>query len=415
MIDEHAREPVPESSTVSGFQVGLVCVGIAVTLPGLYTGGELAQGLGLERGILAVLIGAALLSVMSVPAAIVGARTRLSSYMIIEHVFGSVSAKFINFAFGIVLLGWYAVTAELFGRTLHIAMADFGFTRFPEWLWIVLTSSAVIATTLFGFKTIDRLALIAVPFLLLFLIWIVNASLGVKALTELLAMEPTGMTMVEGISVVIGAMIVNVVLMPDLTRYARTQRDCVTAAWLGNGGGVTVSTALAMVPALALGTLDAMDYMIALGATGIALIVLVFATWTTNGVNLYSTGLVTGSALPHAGYAGLVIGCGAVGTVMAVTGVADQLINFLILLGLIVPPVAGVYLSRFFLLGDQDFSQQHFDKRGACNWPETLACLLGGSLATWSWVTDFSPTGIVPVESLLLTGTLYLLIRKVFR
>ena len=99
---------------------------------------------------------------------------------------------------------------------------------------------------------------------------------------------------------------------------------------------------------------------------------------------------------------------------MAVTGVADHLINFLILLGLIVPPVAGVYLCRFFLLGDQDFSQEHFDRRSECNWPETLACLLGGSLATWSWMADVSPTGIVPVESLLLTGMIYLLIRRVF-
>ena len=63
---------------------------------------------------LAVLIGAALLSVMSVPAAIVGARTRLSSYMIIELTYGWLGAKFINFWLGLFLLGWYAVTAELF-------------------------------------------------------------------------------------------------------------------------------------------------------------------------------------------------------------------------------------------------------------------------------------------------------------
>ena len=76
------------------------------------------------RPIVAALLGALILSLMSVPAAIVGQRTRLSSYMIIEHTFGYAGAKFVNFWFGVFLLGWYAVTAELFGRTLYLAAGE---------------------------------------------------------------------------------------------------------------------------------------------------------------------------------------------------------------------------------------------------------------------------------------------------
>jgi len=94
--DAHTTVPVPESETVSGVQVGMVCIGIAITLPALYTGGAIAAGLGLGPGLLAVLLAAALLSVMSVPSALMGVRTRLTSYMIIEHVFGWLGAKIVN-------------------------------------------------------------------------------------------------------------------------------------------------------------------------------------------------------------------------------------------------------------------------------------------------------------------------------
>jgi len=113
-----SRTPVPKSESVSGFQIGVVIIGISITLPLMYSAGEIAQGVGLSRAVIAVVAGALILSLMSVPAAVVGARTRLSSYMIIEHTFGYAGAKFVNFWFGLFLLGWYAVTAELFGRTL---------------------------------------------------------------------------------------------------------------------------------------------------------------------------------------------------------------------------------------------------------------------------------------------------------
>ncbi|HSG89230.1 MAG TPA: cytosine permease [Pseudomonadales bacterium] len=415
LADAHTRSPVPEADTVSGFQVGMVCVGIAITLPALYTGGTLARGLGLADAVSSVLVGALLLSIMSVPSAIVGVRTRLSSYMVIEHVFGWGGAKLLNGCFAIVLLGWYAVTAELFGRTLAIAAADFGLVELPEWLWILVSSAIVTATTLFGFKALDRLALLAVPPLTLVLCWMVFEALGERSFAELLAIPGEGMPFTEGVSVVIGAMIVNVVLMPDLTRYARTDRDAFVAAFLGNGGGIVVSTLLAMIPALAFGVLDPMAQFTLLGIGLLALVVLVFATWTTNGVNLYSTGLVAGSALPKAGYVPITLVGGVLGTALALYGVADRLTDFLVLLGLVVPPVAGVYLTRFFLLGETDFSEAHFAARPMVDVAALTACLLAGAIGLWAWMQDLSLTGVAPIESLLLAGLLYLAAERLQR
>jgi cytosine permease len=122
--DANARTPVDPAQAVSGLQIGIVLIGISITLPLMYSAGELARGIGFKSAVVATLSGALILSLMSIPAAIVGAQTRLSSYMIIEHTFGYAGAKFINFGFGVFLLGWYAVTAELFGRTLFIGVNE---------------------------------------------------------------------------------------------------------------------------------------------------------------------------------------------------------------------------------------------------------------------------------------------------
>ena len=223
--EAHTRERVPDGEAVPGFQVGLVCVGIAITLPSLYTGGEIARGLGLGEGSVAVLVAALLLSVMSVPSGIVGVRTRLTSYLIVEHVYGRLGARLVNLAFGIVLLGWYAVTAELFGRTLALSSVDLGGPDLPEWVWTLASSALVIVTAIYGFKALDRLALVAVPLLTLFLCAFVFMALGDQGLGDLFVLEGEGMAFTDGVSILIGAMITNVVLMPDLTRYARSDRD----------------------------------------------------------------------------------------------------------------------------------------------------------------------------------------------
>ena len=155
--DASSRTPVAESEAVSGFQIGVVIIGISITLPLMYSAGELANGIGLSNALIAVVIGALILSLMSVPASIVGVKTRLSSYMIVEHTFGYAGAKFVNFWFGILLLGWYAVTAELFGRTLFLAAGDLTSLTLAEPVYTVLSSALVTVTTIYGFKAIDRL------------------------------------------------------------------------------------------------------------------------------------------------------------------------------------------------------------------------------------------------------------------
>ncbi|WP_439106185.1 purine-cytosine permease family protein [Congregibacter sp.] len=406
--DADSRTPVDPAEAVSGMQIGIVLIGISITLPLMYSAGELAQGMGLRSAMTATFLGAIALSLMSIPAAIVGARTRLSSYMIIEHTFGYAGAKFVNFGFGVFLLGWYAVTAELFGRTLFLAAAQLTTLALPEWSFTVLSSLIVTVTTIYGFKAIDRLALIAVPFLLLSLAAVVVLSLRQVAFSELLSIPGSGtIDMATGISAVIGAAIVGVVLTPDLTRYARTTRDCVVASFVGQGGGMCIAYIVGMIPVLVWGELEPMTYMMLMGFGGLALAVLVFATWTTNVINLYSTALASRASVPLGDYRSVVIIMGVVGTAAAIVGISDQLIDFLILMGLLVPPIAGVYFADFYVFGRRDFSEAHLQERPALKISAVAVALGSGLVSAWLYYAGASVTSIGALDALLLSMIAY--------
>lgn len=60
---------------------------------------------------------------------------------------------------------------------------------------------------------------------------------------------------------VVGGMIVNGVLMPDLTRYSRSVLDCAIISVAGNGIANGAMLILAMLPALAFREIDPMKYM----------------------------------------------------------------------------------------------------------------------------------------------------------
>ena len=162
----HTQHPVPMEESVPAHRVAIVCVGIAFTLTGLYMGSEIALELGWRRGVMAAVVGSIILAVMSIPAAIVGARTRLSTYMIVRHVFGEAGSRVVNAVLALVLIGWYAVTAELFGRTCYLTLHQyFPHSPIPMGVFTVGCSLLVVATTVFGFRALERLSLVVAPML----------------------------------------------------------------------------------------------------------------------------------------------------------------------------------------------------------------------------------------------------------
>lgn len=414
-FDESARVPVREDETVSGWSVGMVIFGICLTLPTLYTGAITAEQLGFIGTAKAVGLASLVLSIMSIPAAIVGAETRLSSYLIIEFVFGRRGSDFVNALLGLTLLGWFAVTAGFFGETLAIAFEEMFAVSPPTWLLTLISSVLILITTIFGFKAIDRLALFAVPLLILFLLYVSNLSLADSSWETVLSTDGSNPTYFStAVSTVIGSLIVGVVLMPDLSRYARSVKDCVSASVLGNGVGNCFSMLMGVAPAIVTGLLDPMAYMIALGLVGSAFVILVFATWTTNSVNLYSTTLAVAIIKPKIPEWKLTVACGVIGTALAMIGITDYFIGFLEWLGVIVPPVASIYLTDYFVLKQKNYSLTLQDSLPDYDRAAIVAWVIGTAISAFTFVSEFSLSTIPTLDALVITAPIYLICRRLW-
>lgn len=413
LTDDHSREPVPVEEAVSGWRVAMVIIGFAITLPLMITGSQVGLAMGLRNALTAFAVGGLVLTVIGSATAVVATSARLSTYKILEFAFGRWGAKIVSGVLALTLFGWYGVTAELFGRALSGAAADiYGFDS-PVILGTVVGSILMVAVTVFGFKALDRLSLLAVPLLVLFLAAVVVRSLGSDAA---LTAGSGDMDLGVAISVVVGTYIVGAVLVPDLCRYARSRTDGVFAIVLSLGVGLPCILAAAAVPSLATQEADLVRIMLSLGLGIPALCVIVFATWTSNANNLYSMSLGLAAVFEHVGKWKLTVAAGVAGTLVAIAGVTDVFIPFLLTLGIAIPPVAGIYLADYFIVKG---SRAYFDPADplerAVNpaaFAAWLAATMVGAITARGWL---SVTLIPACDSFLASVVLYYVAHRFLR
>lgn len=362
LTEDYSRTPVPDDKKVGGVRIAAIITGIVITVPVLIVGAEIAIGRGLAGAIQAFFGGGLILAFLGCLTAYVGARANLSTYVILQFPFGQRGGKLVNMVVAISVLGWFAVTAAVFGDAVQNMVhtttgVDIGTTACT-----VAGSLLMIATTIFGFKALDRLAIVAVPLLILLMGSMVVYALGLRSPAELLASPPGGMTAGTALSVVIGGYIVGIVLMPDLTRYARSGGHGVLAAILSMIIALPLVLLAAAIACVATGEKNLVSLMIGLGVGVPALVLLTFATWTSNAVNLYSSSLVLAAIVPTVAKWKFVIVAGAIGTLAAAFSFASHFVPFLVAIGVALPPVAGIYVADFFLVRRQAYDLNALDK-----------------------------------------------------
>lgn len=405
---DYSREPVPDQAAVGGVRIALIVIGFAIALPVLLAGSEIALALGFARSIRAFLVGGAVLAFIGCITAYIGARTRLSTYMIIQFSFGVRGARIVNLLIAFTLFGWYAVSAFLFGQAAHNAFIEIYGMNLGETPFTVIGSLLMVLTTLWGFKGLDKLSLFAVPLMATFLAAVVWFSLRVAGWKAIVSSTGDGMSEAVAASLVIGSYVVGAILLPDLTRYARQARDGVLAALIALGVAFPCIFVVAAIPSLAIGEKDLVVIMMGLGMGVPALAMIIFATWTSNANNLYSTSLTLAAVFTSWEKWKLTVVAGLLGTVLATLGVMNHFSDFLLLLGVCIPPIAGVYIADFFFVRRGEYSLQMLAGQRAVNEKAFVAWLLG-SLVGYASAQDLIPGSPAPAcEAMATAFVLYL-------
>jgi cytosine permease len=339
---------VADNETVHGLQIALVIAGIGATLPMFSLGTQIASAQGLRTTFIIVLSSCLLVSVLAAFTSIVGARRRLSTYQILIDSFGTRGAQLINILLAVMLLGWFAMTADMLGGTVQNAVGALYGHFWPKWLFTGGVLAMMTATGIFGFHIMERFVRITVPLLLVLMIYVVCLSIERNGLA--VAWDLRGdhaLSAIDAVSSVIGAIVLTAVLAPDLTRYARNDRQALLSV-LGVAIGFPAALILAAVPAAIYGRHDLMDVMVLLQIPVVALLVLIISTWTSNTSNLYSATLTLATLFRK--HSTRVLGLwGALFALAAATGgIAGYFIPLLIGLGVVSAPLAGVYVVDFW-------------------------------------------------------------------
>ena len=134
------------------------------------------------------------------------------------------------------------------------------------------------------------------------------------------------------------------------------------------------------------------------------LVMMVLASWTTNVSNLYSSSLGLGQAFPRAEKRHIVLAAGIVGLMVSLAGIRDYFVDFLIFLGVLIPPIAGVYIYHA-LAGIPAC-------RGKLSFSALGAWMGGAGLAMMTSAGWFTLTGVPALDSLFAAVFLYLLATK---
>ncbi|MEM7741841.1 MAG: cytosine permease [Pseudomonadota bacterium] len=340
-----ANVALPEKETVPGWRVALIVASFTLSLPSFLNGAQIALAVGFYQAVLVSILAGLVLCGGAIFTAIISVRTRLTTYLLVQRSFGVRGAALVNVVIAIVHYCWFGVNVSFFGNAM-VAAAEQGYGVPGNFSVFVIVGSVLITlSTLYGFRTLDRLALIAVPLLSAILLTTCSMLTSSGPITlGPAAQPPVSMTFGIALSSLIGGNILTIAAMPDLSRFIRTERGVIGSMALSFPVAAPLLMIVSALIALASGETDIMKLVAGFGFGAPALAMLLLSVWTINALNLYSASLSMSATFPKVPDWMFTVVGGGIGCVFALMGIIDSFIPFLVALGLIVPPIAAIYV-----------------------------------------------------------------------
>ncbi|WP_170105709.1 purine-cytosine permease family protein [Desmospora activa] len=354
--EDYAREPVPLSKRVHWMYLFMIWMAMGVDLAAFYLGAAFSQGNDLLPVILAIVGGSMILMPIAFCSGWIGASTGLSFAMIARKFLGRFGAIIVLLVILANNIGWFGVQIGFFGEAASATLAEWvGIEIAPLW-WMILGGILMTLTAAWGFKAISNLSALTVPLMVGLLISLIFASI----FTDLTITPPIGgdegMPIGLIVSLVAGAwMVGSIAATPDVARFAKNKIQAGLSCAFGIGIGNSLTAIIAVILYFITGADNVVDVMFRIGGGGIALLIMMMATWTSNDNALYSSGLALTGMMRNIPKSALTIWAGLIGTVVGVLGIYDNLTTFLFILTPLIAPVGGILYVDYFLLNNHKY------------------------------------------------------------
>jgi len=410
--NEFSAAKISDDQLVAWPRVAAIAAMVSFSLPTFVTGLELAHGMPASDTIWAIIWGSVIITVIGSVMGAVGAKSRLSSYLLVRIAFGDKGAGIVNIAFAISLLGWFGVNINLFtGAVEKLTFATMGVSISTFWLSII-ASCCMTVTTIVGFRAINLLSTLLIPILAIVTFLFAKTALEQMSFGDIMAIEKVAtITIGEGISAIVGAIIIGAIILPDITRFMRNWKGAIYTAFLSYMVVAVIVMAAASLAGSVSGQANVLDIMLELNLGLGAFAIVIAGSWVLNSLNLYSTVLSTKATFPKLPTTRLTLVLGAVGVVAALMNILGIFITFLFYLSVIFVPVAGVIIADYLFIRPGHYTVESLEDNRGLNIKGFIAWSVGAAiaiLASESVIPSLSK--IAAIDAIVLTGIVYLVL-----
>ena len=433
---EFSAVPIRDDQLVAWPRVAAVSAMVGFSLPSFLTGLELFKGLSPVNAMWAMLWGSLIVVIVGAVMGYIGTKDRMSSYLLVRVAFGDKGAALVNIAFAVSLMGWFGLNINLFMDTVARLGSDLWGLELSPLFLAILASFCMTFTTLVGFKAINWLSTLLIPILVIVTSLFAYSAFKNFSFGDYMAMDAparavgdNAMTIGDGISWIVGAVIIGAIILPDITRFIRSTSGAIYTAIItyllvalfvmGAAGFAGVSSGVfdSYFDADGVSRTDVILKMMLDVNLGIgAFIIVIAGSWVLNSLNLYSTVLSTKATFPNLNTKWLTIILGAVGVVAALMNILGQFETFLWYLSIIFIPVAGVLIIDRLFLRPAAYNLETLNDNNTLNLPAFIAWAIGSALAILAdRGTIPTMTGIGAIDALIISGVLYIALSFIIR
>lgn len=415
LSDEFAARKIPDSQLVGWPRVAAVAAMVSFSLPTFVTGIEIAHGLPGVSAVYAFVLGSLVITCIGAVMGSIGAKTRLSSYLLTRIAFGDAGARLVNLAFAISLLGWFGVNINLFTDAIDRLSSTLFGVQVPQIGLALFASVCMTATTLVGFRAINWLSMLLVPILAVVTYLLASSSLEVMSVSDMLAVErEASLTPGEGVSAIVGAIIIGAIILPDITRFIRHWSGAVYTALIAYMVVQLLVMLAAAMASAAHNSTDVLQILLDVNLGIGAFVIVIAGSWVLNSLNLYSAVLSVKASFSSLGTTFLTLLLGAIGVGAALLNILDSFITFLFYLSVVFIPVAGVIMVDFMMVDRSAYQLESLDSNRAWNLSGIVAWAMGATIALLA-SEELIPTltTIAAIDAVLLSALAYWLLCRV--
>ena len=323
------------------FSNSLIWFGAGVSIAEIVTGTYLAS-LGMEKGILAIIIGHLIGCSLLFLAGVIGAKTKKSAMETVKISFGQKGSILFSVLNVIQLAGWTAI------MIYDGALSANGIFNTGNWVWCIVIGVLIIIWIFIGIKNIEKVNVVAMT--ALFILTIILCKVVFFDNGVATSIPDDGLTFGAAVELAVAMPLSWLPLISDYTREAEKPIKATAASAIVYGVVSCWMYIIGMGAAIFAQNAGIDQIMLKAGLGIAGLLIIVFSTVTTTFLDAYSAGISSETVVNKWNGKHVAIVVTVLGTIAAIVYPMDNITDFLYLIGSVFAPMIAIQIADFFLL-----------------------------------------------------------------